>query len=271
MSMTDGSVTSAARARIRSFSVWVWVAGALVLFLGALNTYADVGIGDEGLAIIGDGENPWDVENPPVFDADGTTYSGEGAGLIRIPLEEHTQDPYLVSLTSGEYLDFYLTRTEDLGRPDDDRGYPANVGYLYDTTDELLLLPPDADLELWVRTDEPWELTLLKTEVAEITDGFVSGKGNDFLVYRGDAVSARFVHRGEGLFYVTVQTLGGRADQPIIESGEVDQRQSWDPTEAVYISIEADAERGAWSVDIDELATDAPTPAPPTTTESTPR
>ena len=268
MSMRDVSVSGTARGRIRSFSVWIWVWGALVLFVGALNTYADVGIGDEGLAILGDGENPWNVEDPPVFEPVGTTYSGEGSGLIEIPLEDHNQGPYTVTLVTGEYLTLYMTDVDDLGRPDDDRGYPTNVGYLYDTEDEMLLLPPDADLELWVNTDEPWEFTLERAEVAEITDGFAGGEGNDFLVYRGDAVSARFVHKGEGIFYVTIQTVGGRSDQPIIESGDVDQRQSWDPTDAVYISIEADDGRGAWSVDIDELATDAP--APTETTKGTP-
>lgn len=256
--MRDLSVSSGARRRIRVFSVWIWGCGALALFVGALNTYANVGVGDAGFAILGDGANPWDVEAPTVFEPDGTTYSGEGSGLISIPFEDHDQDPYTVSLITGQYLGLYMTGVDDLGRPDDDRGYPTSVGHLYDPDAELLVLPPDGDLELWVSTDEPWQVTLDKAEVTEITDGFASGKGNDFLVYRGDAVSARFVHHGEGLFYVTVQTVGERSDQPIIESGDVDQRLSWDPTEAVYISIEADEARGAWSVDIDELAQDPP-------------
>ncbi|MCU1404548.1 MAG: hypothetical protein JWQ43_851, partial [Glaciihabitans sp.] len=101
-----------------------------------------------------------------------------------------------------------------------------------------------------------------KAEFTEITDGFASGSGNGYLVYRGDAVSARFVHRGDGIFFVTIQTVGGQSDRPIIESGEIDLRESWDPTSAVYFSIESDDERGAWTVDIDELAGDAPTDSP---------
>lgn len=256
-------MSSTARRRIRSFSVWVWALGAVVLFFGALNTYSDLGIGQDGLALIDDGVNPWDVEDPPVFEPDGTTYSGQGSGLIRIPIEDHDQGPYLVSLVAGDYVDLYMTEADDLGRPIDDRGYPTNVDTLYDPEDEILLLPPDADLELWVNTEDPWEFTLQKAQVTEITDGFASGTGNDFLVYRGDAVSARFLHKGEGIFYLTVQTLGQEADQTLIEYGDVDERQSWDPTEAVYFSIESDAGRGAWSVDIDELATDAP-PTPDT-------
>jgi hypothetical protein len=90
-----------------------------------------------------------------------------------------------------------------------------------------------------------------------MTDGYASDTSDVFLVYRGDAVSARFIHKGAGIFVVTIQTLGGESDQPIIESGEVDQRLSWDPTDAVYFTVEADDGRGVWSIDIDELATDA--------------
>jgi hypothetical protein len=193
-----------------------------------------------------------------VFEADGTTYSGDGSGLIRIPVAEHGQNAYSVTLLSDDYVDLFVTDAADVGRPDNDRGYPSNIAYLYSAGDETFVLPPDADLELWVRADEAWELSLQPAVAVEITDGYAGGKGNELLVYRGDAVSARFVHRGDGLFYVTVQTPGTRADRPIIESGDVDLRHAWGISDVVYFSIESDAERGAWSIDIDELATDAP-------------
>lgn len=258
MSMNRPNVSSSARGRIRSFSTWVWVWGSIVLCIGAFTTYSDIGIGDNGFGSISDTANPWEVADPAVFEPDGDTYSGERNGLIRIPADEHNMDPYVLRLVVGEYTDIFVTDVEDLDEPDNDRSYPTNVGYLYDVDDELLVLPPDGDLELWVRSDGPWEFTLAKEDVTEITDGYVSGKGNGFFVYRGEAVSARFIHQGDGLFFVTVQMPGERSDQPIIETGDVNQRLSWDPTSAVYFSIESDDDRGAWSVDIDELATDAP-------------
>jgi len=258
VSMSDVPVSSTARRRIRTFSVYVWIWGAVVLCIGAFTTYTDVGFGDGGFAILGDGENPWEVADPPIFEPDGTTYSGDGSGLIRIPLAEHNQDPYLVNLVTDGYVDLFVTEADDIGRPDNDRGYPDNIAYLYDAGDEALIIPFDAELELWVRSDAAWEFTLAKAEVAEITDGFASGTGNGFYVYHGDALSARFVHKGDGIFFVTIQTTAERSDQPIIESGEVDQRVSWDPTDAVYFTVEADDGRGAWSIDIDELATDDP-------------
>ena len=270
MSTNSVTVSSTARRRIGTFSVWVWVWGALVLGIGAFTTYSDVGFGDGGFGMLGDGDNPWEVADPPVFEPDGTTYSGDGSGLIRIPLAEHNQDPYLVNLRTDETLDLFVTEAVDIGRPDDDRGYPDNIAYLYDAGDEALIIPADAELELWVRSDTAWEFTLVKAEVAEITDGFASGTGNGFFAYHGDAVSARFVHKGDGVFFVTIQTTAERSDQPIIESGEVDQRVSWDPTDAVYFTVEADDGRGAWSIDIDELATDAPVEPEPATAGDAP-
>jgi len=256
------TVSSTARRRIRTFSVWVWVWGALVLFVGAFTTYSDVGFGDGGFAMLGDGDNPWEVADPPVFEPDGTTYTGDGSGLIRIPLAEHNQDAYLVTLAADAYVDLFVTETADLGLPADDRGWPDSIAYLYDAGDEALIVPADADLELWVRSDAAWEFTLVKAEVAEVTDGFASGTGSGFFVYRGDALSARFVHKGDGIFFVTIQTRDTGPDRSIIESGEVDQRVSWDPTDSVYFTVEADDGRGAWSIDIDELATDDPTDSP---------
>lgn len=269
VSLGDVTVSSAARRRIRSFSTWVWVAGALLMAIVAFNTYARLGLGEGGFALIGDGENPWQQADPTVFDEhDGDVWSGTGSGVIHIPLDEHKQEAYTARLESGEYVDLFVTRAEDIGRPADDRGWPDSIAYFYDVGEEALVLPPDGELELWVRADGDWEVTLEKAEVDEVENGLADGKGNAFLVYRGDAVSARFVHKGDGPFYVTIHTFGGESDQPIIESGDVSQRLSWDPTEAVYFTIESDAEHGAWLVDIDELATDAPEPPTPEPTST---
>ena len=256
--MTNVSVSSAARQRIRSFSVWVWVFGTAVLFVFALNTF---GGGGENELANGDAFSPWEVADPPVFESNGVTYSGEASGLIKIPLEDHDQAPYLVSLVTGGYVSLYVTETYDIGQDADHRAYPTNVGAVVGP-EELLFIPPDADLELWVETDVPWEITLKQPRVTEIAGGFASGAGNDILVYRGDAASARFVHKGTGVFYVTFTTLGRPVGGSIISNGEVDVRQSWPPSDAVYFSIESDGSPNAWSVDIDELATDAPTPDP---------
>jgi len=274
--MTDVSVSRVARRGIRAFSVWVWVFGALVLFVGALNTYSDVGFDEDGFGLFSDLDAPWEMDDPPIIEAHGNRYSDDGSGVIRIPLEEHNQAPYQVVQTFDMDVDLFVTSPEDLALPEDQRGRPDNIAHLHRQGDTALVVPGERDLELWVSGNGSWGITLQKAALREITDGSADDTGNVFLVYRGDALSARFIHEGAGVFVVTVQTPDGVFDQPIIDSDEVDQRLSWDPTDAVYFTVEAEAGRGVWSIDIDEPATDAPTAAPPTTapptpTESTPR
>jgi hypothetical protein len=292
-------VSRTARRGIRTFSVWVWVWGTLVLVVGALNTFTveeevvdDVAVDDAAVEISDGFTYPWEAAEPRVFEADGTTYSGWDGGLIRIPREVHDQDPYALTMVAGGYLSLYTTDAEDLGQPADDRSFPTAIRSVYSEDTEVLILPQDADLELWVDADGPWEITLQKAEVTEIRNGYATGSRTGsgvggaadtrHLVYRGDAVSAQFSHRGTGPFFVTIQSLDsppndGSSYNAINEVGDVDQRASWDPTAAVYVSIQTgDFYDAAWSIDIDELATDAPahaplTPTAPTTTESTPR
>ena len=274
MSLTDLSVSRTARRGIRTFSAWVWVWGAMVLFAGALNTYSDIGLNEDGFGLLSDNDAPWEMDDPPIIEASGNRYSDDGSGLIRIPRQEHDQAPYQVILTFDNDVDLFVTSPEDLALPEAQRGRPDAVASLHRQGDTALVVPGERDLELWVRGNGSWGITLQKAALREISDGFASDTANVFLAYRGDAASARFVHEGDGIFIVTVQTQGGVSDQPIIDSGWVDQRLSWDPTDAVYFTVEVDDGRGVWSIDIDELATDAPTPAPltttaPTTTEST--
>jgi len=302
--MRDAPVSRTARRGIRTFSVWVWVWGALVLFVGALNTYTveeevvdDVAVEDEAVEVSDGFTYPWEAAEPSVFEPDGTTYSGWAGGLIRIPIEKHDQDPYALTMVAGTYISLYATDAEDLGQPATDRSFPSSVASIYREGEEILILPQDADLELWVDANDPWEITLQKAEVTEIRNGFATGTHTGtgisgdtdtrHLVYRGDSVSAQFSHRGPGPFLVAIKSLDSSPDDTSSYSainaiGDADQRTSWDPTAAVYFSIKTDDfYDAAWSIDIDELATDAPTHAPltpaaftmtaPTTTESTPR
>lgn len=262
MSMDISTVSTTARRRINRFSAWVWAVGAVILFVNALIIYDGVGVeevevGDGGRTAVGDDAYPWDLADPPLFEADGTTYSGAGNGLISIPLEDHDEAPYLLTMLSEGYVSFSITEAEDLDLPDDDQFFPNNIGSVFGRDDTIHIVPNDADLELWVQSDDPWEFTLAQADVEEITDGFISGQGPALLAYRGDAVSAQFVHTGDGTFTVTVQLPGTWGDTPIIAFDEVNERLSWDPTDDVYFAIDADDETGAWSVDIDELAKDA--------------
>jgi hypothetical protein len=160
-------VSKTARRRIRTFSVWIWVWGALVLFVGA-----------QYLAL------PEAQRGRP--------------DNIRIPLEEHDQAPYQAILTFDNDVDLFVTSPEDLALPEAQRGRPDNIAYLHRQGDTILVVPGDSDLELWVRGNGSWEITLQKAALREMMDGYASDTSNVFLVYRGDAVSARFIHKGAG-------------------------------------------------------------------------
>ncbi len=97
-------------------------------------------------------------------------------------------------------------------------------------------------------------------------DDGASGTDDTYLIYTGDAVSGRFIYVGDGIFFVTIYTAFTQ-DSPIIETGDVDERISWEPD--AYVVIQIEATQGAWSIDIDRLAQSTPTPTPtPTPTET---
>ncbi|GAB3618203.1 hypothetical protein GCM10027416_27600 [Okibacterium endophyticum] len=267
MSSSQQPVSAAANRRIRRFSTVSWVLGTVVMVIVAFTTFTQVGWDEDrgGLVALGGGGGgdayPWDAQDPVVAErGDNGTWTGEGDSVIRIDQEPGENVPLLVRLESGgedDVVDVYMTETGDIDvdLPPDDRPWPRNVGYLAEG-EESIVIPPEGTLELWVQADAPWELSLEPAELQTV-DGTVGGEGNAYLIYEGDALSARFVHKGDGIFFVSIYT-DTDDDRPIIESGRVDRRISWDETSVVIFAIESDEEDGAWSVTIDEIATDDP-------------
>lgn len=202
---------------------------------------------------------PWELEEPVVADEVVTDeWSADGSAVIRIPSNEF-QEPRRASIVAGADLDLYRTNPADAEIFPDERPWPDNVGWLYGDAD-VIVVPTGDDVELWVQAEGPWQMRLEPIPVVEVTD-FYSGKGNGVVMYRGDAVSARLAHVGEGIFFVDVYTAWEN-DTPIIESGDIDQRVSWAIDSWVVFEIESDADRGAWTIDIEELARPTPSPTP---------
>jgi hypothetical protein len=199
---------------------------------------------------------PWELEDPIVADEiGGNEWTADGSAVIRIPAAEF-QEPRRASISAGADLDIYRTNPRDVEVFPDERPWPDNVGWLYGDQD-VMIVPTGDDVELWIQAEGPWQLRLEPVDVA-IADDFYSGKGNGLVMYRGDAVSARLSHIGEGVFFVDVYTAF-ESDTPIIESGDWEQRVSWATDSWVVFEIESDADRGAWTIDIEELARPTPT------------
>lgn len=250
----------------------LWIVATIVLVVvGATTAYQYVVSPyqpDGGLfAGAGGYDYPWEAANPLEAENDGDTWSGEASAVIRIPAAQFTE-PLRATRVVGGDLELSRTNPADLEIYPGERPWPDYIGYLYG--DRTSVIVPDGhDLELWVASGGAWEMRLEPLDAIEVTD-FYSGTGNAVLVYRGDALSARFTHTGTGIFFVDVYTAFER-DTPIIETGDVSQRLSWAIDSWVVFEIESSADRGAWTVTIENLASSTPAPTGPTpTTTPTP-
>lgn len=248
-----------ATARIRTFSIVLSVLGGLVAFLIAAVS-AIVGIAG-GTGYIGN--NPWDEANPAeaTHVAGSTVWSGTGGMLITLTAADFASGPLAATINRGNALELHVTDAARVGT--DDRGYPTYLDIMRD--DETNVIIPTGEVtELWVLSDGDWAINLVPIVAQPITD-VLTGQGDAFVIYEGRATSARFIHRGEGIFFVTVYSSEG-SDMAIIESGAVDTRAVWRTSPYVVFFIESDADRGAWTIDLDldddPFPTDSPTPSP---------
>jgi hypothetical protein len=263
-----------ARRGIARFQAVAWTVGGIVMTIIAFATFArlewdaDTGRLRDTADGSSYGDYPWNDENLPEVElTDGggyEYYSGVGNAVIRV--EGVTTEPLQISQVSDVYVDLSMTESGDID-PETmlgDDEWPIDVGSPQPDI-PTVVFPYAGTLELWVEADDPWTLQIDELEAEEITD-VVSGQGNALLVYRGTAVSALFEFAGEGIFFVTAYTREVGQESLIIESDPLKERHSWSPSDIVVLSIESDADRGAWVVDIDSYGEDPPSGSPPTST-----
>lgn len=263
-------VPETAQHRITAFSRVVWIFGGIVAVVVALTSVDRIGWEPgRGLVDLRDsgtyGNYPWDQPNVPIIERDDETetWRGTGNGVIHFDDYNHEDPPLVVTMVEGEeraQISFTESGVPQAGLPVDERDWPTSAGSV--RADEPVFVPPvDGTVEIWVASNDDWALSIEPGEAQKIDD-FAAGTGNAWLAYRGEALSGRFIHRGEGVFFVTLYTENGR-ESLIIDSGEVNLRASWDPSPWVYIEIESDADRGVWTVDLDNVdPSDSPTPPP---------
>jgi hypothetical protein len=260
--------SDAARRSIARFTGGAWTVGAIVMALIAFGTFARLEFDPQTGALRdtgGDGgysDIPWqDANLPEIEPVDGNVYAGEGNAVIRI--DDVTTEPLQIVQLSDVYIDLSMTESGDID-PDTllpDSEWPLDVGRPQPDL-PAVVFPFAGTLELWVETEDPWQLRIEPLDAEEITD-VVSGQGNQLLVYRGTSVSALFEFAGEGIFFVTAYTREEGQESIIIESDPLKERHSWTPSDTVVFLIESDSERGAWVVDIDDYVDeDTSTPGP---------
>lgn len=263
--MTSVPPPSASRIATRRIGIangllWI-VAGIVLVVVGATTAYTFVVAPYTGGDIFANPNGyPWEAETPVVAEeVEPNEWQADGSAVIRLDAEDF-QDPHVASIVAGADLDLYRTNPADLEIFPGERPWPDYFGYLYGDR-ELVIVPSGHDFELWIRAAGPWQLRLAPLDVVEVTDVY-AGKGDAFVIYRGDAVSARLTHVGAGVFFVDVYTAFENDTGAIIETNDVDRRISWDPDSWVVFGIESDAERGAWTIDIEQIARPTPSPTP---------
>jgi hypothetical protein len=265
MAKWSDAASAGAVAEIRRFSVRFWLLGAVAAVVVALvqldrvsfdpATGLDLAVGTSGR------DSPWQQEDPPVAQGAGTSWSGRGDALVRVEQPGGRAVPLQVTSRSGVVDVLVSAGGPQADRPVDEREWPRYLDYLSPGSGQAVLIPPAGDVvELWVRAEGAWELSVDELRAQPLESGY-DGTGNAVLQYTGDSLSARFSHRGDGVFTVAVHTEHG-SETPIIDSGDVDQRISWDPSATVVLEVEATGD-GAWTAAVDQLA--AATPGPPAT------
>jgi hypothetical protein len=259
MTFAPPEVSRAATRRIGAANAVLWIAGSIVLVIvGATAAYAFVVAPfTPGGGLLGGEEYPWEAAEPLVATESDGVWSADASGVIRIPAAEFTEVRAATVVAGG---DITLYRTDPAQEPDypGEVPWPEYIGNIYPDEDTLIV-PSGEDLELWVGAGGAWQLRLSPIEATVMGEDGASGTDDAYLIYTGNAVSGRFVFIGDGIFFVTIHTAFTR-DSPIIETGDVDQRVSWEPD--VYVVIQIEATDGAWSIDIDQLAQSTPSPTP---------
>lgn len=252
MSWTGGTASIGATRRIRTFSIGVWMLGSIVL---AIFTSSAL-IGYVFVAEYGTNEDPpWRVAEPTqaVSTDGGSTWSATGDAVLRMPDEITSDGPVMVTLKSldDQFLRLFHSRSTD----DPAIDWPDMVGFLDSSVSPQTVIVGGEDSVLWVQANGNWSLSLTPLEAREIVDT-VSGSGDEYLVYRGDSLSASASHLGTGVFSVDIYGDFG-VDYAIIENDRVDQRFSWDTSSAIVLHVRSTAGDGAWSITIDGAETPA--------------
>lgn len=266
-------MSAAAGRSIRNFSIVTWVVGTIVAIVLAFVLLPNYLINEQtgGIGYFGNDErNPWSADAPREFERDGAVWHGSGSGFVRLTADD--DEPLELRADQLQaFTTFRISASSQLELPANERELPESLGYLSEVGETTLVVPPGEATELWIQTQGDWRFSTKTIETTPI-DGTLTGSGNAYLAYRGDALSGRFEHHGSGIFFVTIASVASE-ERPIIETDDVDQRLSWDAAPLVVFVIQADTGDGEWTVTIDRLADDDDTEPPPSETpdpESTP-
>ena len=241
--------------RIRSFSRVTWILGSVIVMgIGAIafpTIYRDAA-GDIYVASGDDLDDletsPWLQEEPVELEAvDGRIDIGPQGGYLEL-------DPETPAMTVTAELDDeeYASARQSVGTWNrEDYALPSRVGWFAEPDDVgYVVVGPDGGRLWFDATGTRWGARLEPLET-EPLDGEAAGTGPANLLYKGDALSARFIHTGAGILQVTLIAPGEDARMAVNAVDDVDTRASWDRPGIALMVIDATGD-GEWTVAVDE-------------------
>ncbi|MEJ1086899.1 hypothetical protein WDU99_01055 [Microbacterium sp. Mu-80] len=253
-----------ALARIRTFSRYTWIVGAVGVMVAAFFVVPNITLLGDGVVVAGGnggyGEriNPYYEDDPVELTmADGVipgdrqggwmTFDKDSEPLeLRRPASHDDTDHY-----GNDYISVYQTPGAPGEHPARD-GLPM-LGSLWDSEDVVYATPALTDSRLWFGAiDDEWQVLAEPVRSTAIVDGVAEGSGDEMLSYRGDALSARFTHTGSGYLRVTAFSpeFEYRGEPHVNDVDDFTTRASWPVPGTVLFRIESSG--GEWSVTVDE-------------------
>ena len=250
--------------RIRRFSQFAWIAGAVVIAITAFFVVPQIARTDNGGFLVvpdGGGERIYpQYQDDPVelTMQDGSVSGDQRGGWIPFPADaepmvlrrDPAHDDLGAHVAGADYINVFQSADEALVGGTRN---PVSLYGLWDTDDVAYALPALTDGRLWFSAIDPeWTIVSDPIKSTPIVDGAASGTGDAMLSYRGDALSAKLAHTGSGFLRVTVFSpeFHYQREPAVNDVDDFQTRTSWAVPGTVLFKIESTG--GEWSVTLDE-------------------
>lgn len=250
---------AASRVAIRHislFSIALWGVGlGFVIVVGVISFSGDDGAFPNNAAYE---DEPWLNPNPTLATNDGDVWSGDNGDVIRLTDLDTTKALHISVIGDGYPR---ATVTGENGALLFLDQYDDAPSFTISEYAQEYVLPPAESLELWIDSDEPWQIEAKQVELDELS-GTVSGVGSAAFIYTGTATSARVSVRGE--YSLRLNVIAGLSAEDVLSaSGNVDRTVAWPDNDGAIFVISTYDET-AWTIEMPDEPASTQTPEPST-------
>lgn len=235
-------IGSSASARIRRFSVVVWVVGVLLVGVVAVVTIYLRFTEDERWFQ----QFPWNQAEPVVatLAADSETWSAAGSAFVPVPDDLLAEGPLLLEFVGGKDGGWLTPAYTPAGKS---ATTDTQVLDMVDSYSPKTFVVAERGGKVWVHAERPWQLRIVPLQYEEI-QGDVQGAGPVFLRYRGGAGAATITI--EDRFADLTVASGTARDHIFFEQEKT--HFSWEPGADVLFWLKAEPD-ARWSIVLHEV------------------